>query len=318
MKALVVKASGGGGLGDSVKAVVCAALYAERSQRALYVDWRGGVYDDGQNNMFDHILKVVGVDTLTELPESEDVYPEAWQGRLDCSLHQVYQQDGWLDWQRDQIIKRYSFDLSRIDYPQQVLVMWEFDQISSLLKSVNVSEYANLINRFLVPSERMLEFVNEIPNYDVGLHIRATDEFAKNKGVQVCLADYLRELEKLKQLSKQPLSLFLATDNQVIQQQFLLKYPDASVNEKLFADHGKPLHLGRHKSQQLESLESAMRDVLSLSRCKTLIATPSSSFSELAQFFAPTPPRVIYAQQVILWRVFDRLKARLRLANRQR
>ncbi|NNC98698.1 MAG: hypothetical protein HKN85_00810, partial [Gammaproteobacteria bacterium] len=51
-KWLVVKASGGGGLGDSIKSLLVAALYASLSGRTLVVDWSGGVYSDGDDNPF--------------------------------------------------------------------------------------------------------------------------------------------------------------------------------------------------------------------------------------------------------------------------
>ena len=94
-KWLVLKASGGGGLGDSIKSLLVAAYYADLTNRVLVVDWRGSVYAEEGVDVFSYLFKLKNLKTQQPLPSSKDIYPDAWRGRLDKSLHEVYTQDGW-------------------------------------------------------------------------------------------------------------------------------------------------------------------------------------------------------------------------------
>ena len=66
-KWLVVKASGGSGLGDLIKSVLVGALYASLSKRIFVVDWAGSVYSDDGINIFPKIFKIKGLESQLEL-----------------------------------------------------------------------------------------------------------------------------------------------------------------------------------------------------------------------------------------------------------
>ena len=303
-KFLIAKGSGGGGLGDSIKSLLAAALYAELSQRILIVDWRGGVYSDGKNNPFDAVFEVINVDHQAELPESNSVYPPAWQGRITHSLHEIYTEDGWTQWDRAQTIANYSFDLSRLDYPQDVLLMWEFDQAEKLLRSFpdihdldGLYQYA--AGRYLRP---VVEFRTALEHHSsrfsgptLGVHFRATQEFFASKGA-VSVRQYFTELEQI--VKQQAIhEMFLATDNCQMQTEFISRYPQVHVTHKWFADAGQPLHLNTPESVKLTALKEALLDMLLLSKCDRLLINTSSSFGQMARYFSSLDASKVYSVQ---------------------
>ncbi len=315
MKALVLKASGGGGLGDSIKSVLAAALYANRSNRALYVDWSGGVYSADGLNPFGDFFELLNVQSIEELPDTDDVYPESWRGRLNRSLHFVYTEDNWSSWSRSDVIARYSFDLNRLDYPQDALVMWEFDQLQKLIPTVSIQALRDLRKQYLAIKDRAFPQLDALfedsGSLDLGVHIRATDEFNSNKGGRK-LSDYFNMLDRCG-ASDNSKSIFLATDNIDIQNSFLARYPHTATIEKCFSEPGKPLHLDNHSATKEEVLRSALCDVLALSKCKSLVITPGSSFSELAQLFSDNDIHVLTPSSSKLKDAANRIRTVLKI-----
>jgi hypothetical protein len=93
--ALVVKGSGGGGLGDRLWSVLVAILYCRLSGRAIFVDWTDGLLAEQCINAFTKLFSIQGIEVMSDLPEEEvSIHPQAWRGRLRRSLHEVYVEDG--------------------------------------------------------------------------------------------------------------------------------------------------------------------------------------------------------------------------------
>ena len=292
-KYLVLKASGGGGLGDSIKALLVAATYASLSNRVLVVDWNGGVYQQGDNNALDHLFRLTNLRTQKALPEPSSIYPESWFGRLSKSLHEVYTLDGWETWQRAKVIDRYSFDLSKLDYTYDVLVMWEFDQVGKLSEHITGAESSNGVysyacKQFLRYSDSFQKALEQnlarFNSLTVGVHVRSTKEFAENKG-QLALNHYIKTVDRALKKSNQK-ALFLATDNQEVQRLFEERYPSVYSLDKWFAEAGEPLHLNKQCPNQLSNASDALMDIVMLSYCPSIVITPYSSFSEMAEIFA--------------------------------
>ena len=190
-KWLIVKASGGGGLGDLIKSALVGALYAKLTNRTLVVDWSNSIYSEDKTNLFPEFFEIQNLDFSISLPDTEDIYPTAWNGRLGKSLHQVYTEDGWDTWDRAKTIDTYSFDMTNLDYKESVLVMWEFDQLPKILprfpehgsSSFNLLRYA--FHNFFQIHPNYQDWVDSLtadfPDNILGVHIRATDEFHTQK-----------------------------------------------------------------------------------------------------------------------------------------
>lgn len=81
-KYIVVKGSGGAGLGDKIFALIVAGMYSLVSGRILYVDWRDRTYGDATRNYFPDLLRAVGLAVTDQLPTAGRAVPKSWDGRL--------------------------------------------------------------------------------------------------------------------------------------------------------------------------------------------------------------------------------------------
>lgn len=286
---LLVKASGGGGLGDCIKSVLVAAKYAALSNRILVVDWAGGLYSAEGENPFYEFFAIRGLPAQKAIPLSEDVFPPRWRGRLKKSLHAAYTEDGWVSWDRARTIEQYSADLSNINYPQEVLVVWDFDQLGKLGGPVDIASYRLLRERYLTLSTVMSRWIaqerQKLGDLDLGIHIRASEEFYLNKG-KTSLQSYITKITALRKQHQSINSLYLATDNIDVLQRVNGKFPTAKYIDKWLGGAGDSLHLNAANPSPKESLKSAILDILILSKCEHILITPGSSFSEMAQIFA--------------------------------
>lgn len=298
-KYLVVKASGGGGLGDSIKSVLVGALYASLSDRILVVDWFGGLYGNGEINPFYSLFEITNLKSQAQLPDSADVFPGAWRGRLDKSLHEVYTEDGWEHWDRARTIGTYSFDLSKLDHASDVLLMWEFDQISKL-STLITEPVSNAIDAYRYSATQFLrfspEFRKQLAPYAeafgkpvVGVHIRATNEFTEDKG-SPALEHYIAAIDKTIEPGH---SLFLATDNAEVQSTIKHRYQNVITTPKWFANPGEALHLNTDCPDHFKNMVDAMLDIVLLSKCSKLVITPNSSFSEVARIFSDPSVEIV-------------------------
>lgn len=298
MKYLIVKGSGGGGLGDSIRSVLVGILYAKASGRSLYVDWSHGNFGPEFVNVFPDFFTIRNLQIVDILPDSASVYPPAWEGRLDYSLDKIYREDGNPPWDRQQTIARYSFDMSRIDYPQDVLVMWEFDQLDKLRGHLDpemraapaINVLGDIYNNFITVNNAISDQVNKATGESfvsstIGMHLRMTNEFARNKG-SVSLKKYFKALDNI--LDKIPeASIFLATDNLDCLKLIKARYKNVFTREKWFSVPGDPLHLNQSCPDRLTSTQDALVEMLLLSRCAHLICPDNSSFSLVARIIAP-------------------------------
>lgn len=308
-KIVVVKGSGGGGLGDRIRTVLTAILYAKLADRELFVDWDDGVYSQPGTNAFPKLFELRGVDQGLSIPSSDSVRPTLWKGNLGLTMHELYCRHGPIPWDRKAAIHNYSFDLSRLDYPEDVLVMWEFDQFSKLrnhfkggfaqlLQKSDGKIMTELLQENLVLSEELQELVEKWKNSFfsksvIGVHIRKTKEADCARGT-VSLKTYHAELNRLLRGSPNA-RIFLATDNSEIIQDFNKKYTNTVTRKKWLANPGESLHLNPHCPDRLQNAIDAVVDMHLLSECNYLIYPRNSSFSTVSMYMSKAPPENISA-----------------------
>jgi hypothetical protein len=179
------------GLGDAIKAALVGALYSEVSGRLLVVDWRKSRYSNRGENTFYSLFNLQNIKTSREIPTDQNIRPKSWNTRLQMSLDEVYTEDGWSIWNRQETIATYSIDFSKIDYSESITVSWDFDQISKLLPyfsdfSTTSELLRHAANKYLqINSElepAITKILGQLPEKYLGVHIRATKEFEENKG----------------------------------------------------------------------------------------------------------------------------------------
>ena len=288
---LIVKGSRTG-LGDRVRAALVGFMYAEISHRSIYVDWRDGMYGPEGTNVFETFFKVNHVAHTQPPPDStQDVAPAAWRGRLGKSMDCVYVEDGAPPWNRTEAVNTYSIDIGRLEYPDKYCVAWEFTQLEKLrphlppdvrgLPAEQIESWA--WHRYLELSNEMIALVEKLITAEqgstLGVHIRATKEFSKDKG-EITLISYFEAIDRV--LKKQSIGrIFVATDNSEILAEVQQKYFNAFAPPKWFAAPGDPIHLAGDCPDNLSMARDALLEVAMLARCDWLISIDNSSFSIL-------------------------------------
>jgi hypothetical protein len=325
---LVLKGSHGSGLGDLIRCLLVAIAYAKLSKRRLYVDWRGGLYKHPpERNLFDDLFHPVDLDLALGPPDSGSVHPARWAGALDKTFASVYEEDGEPPWNRQAAIEKYSFDLGWMNYPHDVLVMWDFDQFGKLrpaleqklgipMNLTHGEAMGLLFRRHLRLSshleERLDQAWSRIPQGQslIGVHVRLTRESTQARGA-ISLRNYYRAIGKL--AKNGAAGVFLATDNEAVQQQFERRYRGrVFANPKWFDAAGQPLHLANERCpDSWENIIGAMLDMFLLARCNALVYPEWSSFSTVSRFvgeFAPAQVIALNYRGSLLRRVKNRIK----------
>ena len=310
-KYLIVKGSGGGGLGDRLRSVLTAIIYAKLTNRIVYVDWTDGKLISQRRNVFYEYFQIKNIDFVTDCPDAEDVFPLSWQGKLDASLHELYQDSGWVGWDRQAAITQYSFDQRHLDYPQKVLVMWEFDQLSDF--SYHYSKLSgnalmrNVAREFLTVKKVIADQVQIFRHQDslehesiIGVHIRATNEFMRQKN-SVTLGQYVSQINHCIRVlkaenDKHQFSIFLATDNKEVERQLETKFPGRiRTREKWFAAPGEKIHFNDQCPDAEKSLNDAIVEICLLAESDYLIYQYNSSFGMMADYFFKADANNIFA-----------------------
>ena len=325
---LSLKAPVSAGLGDKILAVLVAAMYARLTERQLYVDWRDHSYGDGTRNYFWDLFQFVGLPLAEVLPTSDGVYPAAWQGRLPLSLDDIVTSDGF-SWNRDGGRTRYSFDQTRLNYDEDVLVMWEMDQfpkVRALYEArfggwqelTDMQTQAKIFQKHFVVNanvqSRIDTFVTErfATRPVIGVHVRMTDESEACRR-NPTLSAFLRAASKVLRISNAA-SIFLASDNRTVIDRFQSEFGAARILtiDKWLPQAGMRLFNNHDCPDLLQGARDALVDAGLLGRCDWLIASHESSFSRLATMFSTAP----LERQFLLFPHVP-LAARLRSAVRQ-
>jgi hypothetical protein len=297
---LVIKGSRTG-LGDRIRAVLVGLLYAEVSNRCVYVDWRDGMYGPAGENVFDRFFTIERIVSAAAPDLANDVAPAAWAGRLGKSMDEAYAEDGAPPWDRQKAVERYSVDMGRMDHPQAVVVSWEFTQLSKI-RPFLPRETASLSDEQVESWawQRYLKLKPEIADVpdryfppghgtSIGVHIRSTREFAQAKG-ELPLGRYIESLDRI--LAKCDVrSIYVATDNEDVLRAMKTRYPAAVSRPKWFAAPGDALHLHGSCPDKLMMATDALVEMAMLARCAWLVSIDNSSYSIAARVMSAAPAR---------------------------
>ncbi len=306
---LVVKGSGSAGLGDKLRAVISAVVYARLSGRKLYVDWNDPAYGDGKHNCFPDLFRLEGVETVDERPLHGSVRPSAWQDRLHLNWDQLYAEFGIPPWNRSWAMETFSFDQGVLDWPENICVMWDFDQFGKMIPllpgmypSLQAGEpperiQGEILRRHVRPSETVekvmqpyLERLNSLKPF-IGVHVRAAEDNFRMRNAPL-VSDYVRAVQEMRRRTG-AFGVFLATDNREVQDLFRREFGRECVvwTGKWLPDPGVALQLGNDCPDRLQSARDALLDILLLASADYLVTMGNSSFSMLARMFSTTPGR---------------------------
>jgi hypothetical protein len=311
-KILLVK--GISGLGDRILCALTAALYARLSDRLLVVDWSDDAYSSDGTNAFHRFFLSGACEPGATIQHTDSVVPAIWRGRIHESAAALRSGYGALN--DAQGWRTFSIDLGRLDYDEEVAVLWTYgEELNPLLPHLDPPQppgpaaRAALLARVLADTltlqptiqERVDGFRREhFAGRVIGVHVRYSD-------YRTALRRTLQQLETL--LGRDPTCrVFLSTDNIQIRRIFESRYGRVISTPHWYAPiPGQALHFGAARPDPTATGIEALIDLYLLAACDDLIVDTSSSFARVATLLAQTPA----------FRVFD-VKRRDKLPPRLR
>ena len=298
-KFLVVK--GKAGMGNRFLSLLDSILYAQLTNRKIVVDWSDEVYSNNRSNVFPDFFNLHHVTQASEIPSTQSVYPSFWKNSLDKSVNEVllsYESPDDLRYNSPKIWSKYTTNMSRIDYSEDVLIRWSYVTETYKLRRHLLGDFAYLqrLSNETILKKIIRENLSLQPNIEtiikktvdnsfedivIGVHVRYTDrKTSKNL--------YLKFVDKI--LEKHPKSLiFLATDNPAVEDFFREKYTNILVTDKWYPASGSSLHQNPECPDRFENGVQALIDIYLLSKCNYLIYNKTSTFGVVAKLISDIP-----------------------------
>jgi hypothetical protein len=296
-KYLVVK--GGGGMGNRMLCAVTGILYGQLTGRLTIVDWRDGTYSKDGSNTFSRFFNIPQTLSETILPKNATIRPDIWTGQLHKTVGKMIGEHDPNKFSSIWIHRKYSIDVRRLDYDEEIVVFWYYTgRIRALKAYLQNSDcgFAGLgtgaiIRKVLLEQMKLGDEVRKRiddfksatgwPDTVIGLHIRYTD-------MRTNLAHYERALLRL--LEREPNAhIFLATDNQEISREYHKRYKNVFSTPKWFPDGLSPMHRDSTCPDKVLNGIEALVDMYLLADCDYLIYPGGSTFSQIARLLSNIP-----------------------------
>lgn len=290
------------GIGDRLITLLVGILHARASGRALAVDWSDGMLGERGINAFGALFRIENV-RLADLParDEPDVRPESWRGRLDQPFGEVWREDLGGIWNRKAAIARFSADLGRIDHPERVVVLWDFDQLAavrSLLPETSrrLDDDALLARTWREHVRGSEAVEREVRAWmggshptRIGVHVRATHEADRQQGA-IAGERYFAVVDDLLR-STGAAEIVLATDNRAVEESFRARYDTRlRTRPKWFPPAWEPIHLSGQDPDPAASARAAVTELLAVARCDWLVTRRDSAFSHVARLASGLRP----------------------------
>jgi hypothetical protein len=287
-KYILVK--GSSGLGNRILAAATAILYGQITQRKVIIDWSDGSYSENGVNVFHIYFQNSSIATLQDLPITDSVYPQIWQGNLHRpfgALKNELQLQGYSDM---------SFDVKKIYYSEEILVFCSYNSKIHEMRELFINDFTYLkkmtnpeILKIIISQNFKLQFdlrerveqfkKQHFSNYNIGVHIRYSD-------MKISLDQLYQQVVKVQQKYKKA-NIFLATDSQKILQDFQNTYDNVIVTDKWFSPSGQRLHQNWDECpDKIENGRQALLDLYLLAECDSLIFSSQSSFGYVASLLS--------------------------------
>jgi len=296
-KYLVVKAKGG--MGNRMMCAVTGILYGQLLGRKTIVDWRDESYSNDGSNTFSRFFDAPQVFSETILPRNATVFPNIWAGQLHKSMSAMLSEHDPNKHRSIFIHRKYSIDVRRLDYDEDIVVFWYYTgRIRALKAHLRNSDrgFAGLdsdgiVRKVLLEQmklgdevrRRIDDFKSAIDWHEkvIGLHIRHTD-------MKTNLTHYERALRRF--LQREPNAhIFLATDNRQVSDDYHNRFKNVFSTHKWFPDSFSPMHQNSACPDRVLNGIEALVDMYLLADCDYLIYPGASTFSRLARLLSNIP-----------------------------
>jgi len=303
-KFLIVKSKAG--LGNRILNLMDSILYARLSNRKLIVDWSDLIYSDDGSNVFPKLFTTPKIELTEQIPQTDSVYPLLWKGNLNRSINDVLRErneDEPKIYRSPFQWTKYRIDTKRLNYPYECLVIWYYFAEINKIRRHFKGEYADLkrqsneailrtmLREELIPNQTIQDKVqlfvdNHFDDVTIGVHIRYTDRRNSYEGFATIVDQILS--------SNPGARIFLATDNQEIEQQFRDNYKNLTTTKKWFPDKVERLHENWSCPSRFENCVEALVDMYLLSRCNYLVCDQRSTLAYVASLLSKAPQENIF------------------------
>jgi hypothetical protein len=295
-KYLVVKPNGG--MGNRMLCAITGILYGRLTGRQTIIDWRDQAYSSDGSNTFGLFFQCLGVHPETILPAGASIRPKVWEGHLDWSVSDMLHRYDPDKHSSVTIHRKYSIDVRRLDYPETIIVFWNYqDRLRALRKHLHVldpgfaglSTYA-VVRKVLTETMRLNDTVRRKveefkathwPGTVIGLHIRHSDRRTELAKYERCLHHVLRRHPDA--------HIFLATDNSQVQQDYARRYENLFSTPKWYPDGMDSMHQNAQCCDRAANGIEALIDMYLLAQCDFLIFPSVSTFSLISAILSDAP-----------------------------
>ena len=276
-------------------------LYARLAGRRVCVDWRDFSYSSDGLNAFPRFFEYASYTPTDEIPATDSVSPTVWRGHLHDPAWYLREQYGNVH--DSETWRTFSVDLTKLDYQEDVVVLWTYNaQVNSLrchfkgeFKGLAQASTEAILSKLLREDLRLDPQVRErvarfkgrsFGTRTVGVHVRYTDH-------RVGLWAILKQLSAL--LQREPeLRVFLSTDNARVKSLFADCCHGVVTTSHWYPTPGLTIHQNRSCPSPIESGIEALVDLYLLAECDYLIGDTSSSFFYVAKLLSKAPDPNIF------------------------
>lgn len=300
-KYVLVKAKGG--MGNRMLCALTGLLYGQLAGRKVIVDWRDQAYSNDGTNSFNKFFPHASAHSEAILPDNGTVWPAIWTGHLQKSVSEMIHQFDPDKHSSLRIHRKYSVDIRRLDFEQDILVFWNYShcvhhllphlrRIKHPLAGLSTSEVIRqMLHQQFGPNEsirkRIADFkVDNWRDTVIGVHIRHTSERPTNlKTYRHCLSRFLKRAPDA--------GIFLATDNRAVMKNYHKCFNNVFSTTKWFPDEYAAMHQNADCPDRFANGIDALVDMYLLAECDYLIYPSVSTFSWISSLLSNAPPKQI-------------------------
>lgn len=296
-KYLLVKAKGG--MGNRMLCAVTGIIYGQLTGRRTVIDWRDRTYSNDCLNVFPKFFSSPSVYPETVFPKEGTIRPSIWTDKLEKPVGEMIQTYDPNKHRSIWIHRKYSVDIRRLDYDEDIIVFWYYTGRIRLLKrhlhngqgGFAGLETNSIIRKVLTEQmllrEDILQLIEEFKAKHwsekvIGVHIRHTDR-------KTNLAKYEKHLFRF--LKRYPdAHIFLATDNRQVSQEYCKRFNKVFSTPKWFPIGMSSMHQNTNCPDKVVNGIEALVDMYLLAECDCLIYSGYSTFSLISRVLSDAQP----------------------------
>jgi hypothetical protein len=196
------------------------------------------------------------------------------------------------------IHRKYSVDVRRLDYDEDIVVFWYYTQRMRALRrhiQNGKTQFSGLTNNEIIRKvllERMPvnnEVRRRIDEFKtknwkqpvIGVHIRYTDLKSNLEMFEKHLNTFLERVPEA--------HIFLATDNKQVNEDYRNKFKNVFTTQKWFPNGESSMHQNPDCSDKINNGIDALVDMYLLADCDYLIYGSASTFSWISRLLSNAP-----------------------------